>query len=511
MYILDLLAPELIVTVGAVVVLVIGTAGRGAWRTASGWLALATLVGAFITAAYRPLPEGVSLPGIEVTWLAWVTRLVGLGVSILLLLVAWHVPESGDRGEFFAMLLFSVLGVLLVGLASDLIVLFLALELVSVPTYVLVAVGRRHLHAQEAGVKYFFLGAVSAAMMVYGFSFLFGLAGSTDLGAVADAIGQRGMDDPLVVVGLTLSIAGLAFKIAAVPLHGYAADVYQGAAAPVTGMLGFLPKLAGMVALVTLVNATGWRLEGPLYWLLWIMSAATMTTGNVLALLQRNVKRTLAYSSIAHSGYMLMALLVGPVLGESIRDGVTALFFYITVYGVMNLGAFAVLAYVRVGDREAEDLDDVAGLATRDGVAALVMAICMFSLMGMPPTGGFLAKVGLFGSVFAAGGTAMIVLAVIGLVNAAIGAAYYLRIAGACYLREPVGHASLVPAFSLRVGMALCCLIVLALGIGPNNLLRCVSQASRDLRRSSRASLVQYAPGADGADGAIVPGRSADH
>lgn len=478
---LDLLAPELVVAAGAMVVLLMGVATRRSWRDAAAGLALLVLLGAFAL-AIRTAPDGQWLGGVRIGWLAWITRLVGLAVSALLLLVAWHLPASRQRGEFFAMLMFSTLGVLLVGAADDLLLLFLALELVSVPTYVLVVMGRNHLRAEEAGVKYFFLGAMAAAMTVYGFSFLYGICGSTSLAHVSAAVAQRGLSDPLVIVGLTLSVAGMAFKIAAVPLHFYAADVYQGAAAPVTGMLGFLPKMAGMIALIKLVALSGWPLEGAPFWLLWVVAAATMTVGNVLALLQRNVKRMLAYSSIAHSGYMLIGLLVGPLGGEPMRDGVTAMLFYISVYAVMNLGAFAVLAYLKVRGQEAEDLDDIAGLSQRDGVAALILAVCVFGLMGMPPTGGFLAKVYVFGSALATDRPAMIALAVIAVINSAIAAAYYLRIVGACYLARPVGEVSSEPAFSLKVGLALCGLLVLALGLGPQNLMRCVSQASRDLR-----------------------------
>ncbi|MFQ6048776.1 MAG: NADH-quinone oxidoreductase subunit N, partial [Phycisphaerae bacterium] len=196
--------------------------------------------------------------------------------------------------------------------------------------------------------------------------------------------------------------------------------------------------------------------------------------------------------------YMLVGLLVGPLGAGPMRDGITAVLFYIAIYGVMNLGAFAVLACLQVRGQEAEDIDEIAGLARRDGVLALVMAICVFSLMGMPPTAGFLAKVYIFGSALASYTTAMIVLAVIGVVNSAIAAAYYLRIVGACYLRDPIGRVQPTRGFPLRLGMALCSVIVLAVGIGPNNLLRCTDQAGQDLQpaRVSERVVVRPSPGA---------------
>jgi len=490
-----LLAPELLLIVGAVLTMIAGLAGRAGWRVCAPWLAFAATAAALVTQWSAPAPAAADLPGIRITSLTAYVRLITLSIGLLVLLVNMHLPESHERGEFFGLVLFSAAGVTLTATADDLIGLFLALELVSVPTYVLVAAGSREARAQEAGMKYFFLGALAAAVLVYGLSFIYGAAGTTRLSAMA---GRLEMTDPYALVGLLLAVAGASYKLAAVPFHVYAADVYEGAASPVAGVLGFFPKLAGFVALIRLMglvtpmyagpDETAWIPPDVLFWVLWALAAATMTVGNCLALLQTNVKRVLAYSSIAHSGYMLVAVLVGPALtGGLMRNGWSAMLFYVAAYGVMNLGAFGLLALIRAQDRPAEDIRDLAGLARQHPVVALAIAICLFSLMGMPPTVGFLGKVFIFVGALSLGDDdphrhAMIVLAVVGVLNAAVGAAYYLRIIGAVYLREPREVPQLTADRPLQVGVALCCGLLLLAGIWPRHLASLANDAAGDLR-----------------------------
>lgn len=310
-------------------------------------------------------------------------------------------------------------------------------------------------------------------------------------------------------IGLLLAIGGLAFKVAAVPFHVYAPDVYEGAASPVTGLLGFVPKLAGFVALVKLLEVCAWNLPREVMWALWLLAVATMTAGNVLALLQINVKRVLGYSSIAHSGYMLVALLVGPVAGEGpLRDGVAALLFYIGVYGVMNLGAFAVLAAHERGGRAMETYEDLAGLARHAPAMALALAVCVFSLMGLPPTAGFLGKVYVFFSAFSVPSSdpfqdPLHTLVVIGVLNSAVGAAYYLRIAATAYLGAPPAQTAsqrLTSAggWPLRVGVALCALTLLVLFARPVQLLRPAREATAMIQQSvahARATVARVSTG----------------
>ncbi len=475
-----LLAPELIVIAGAGLVLLVGLGASQGARSATRILALASVFAALLVSCYNGPPAGVELAGMRFGPLAYYIRLIALSVGFLVLLVHWHLPHPSERGDVFAMILFSLAGILITSLADDLVLLFLAVELVSIPSYILVSISRSDLRAQEAGLKYFFLGALSAALLAYGFSFLYGASGTTSLSHMcfSDAGG-------FVTLGLLLAFSGVAFKVAAVPFHVYAADVYQGAASPVTGLLGFFPKVAGFVALVKLLFlvqppdllTTGWNLPAAAFAFLWVVAAVTMTVGNVLGLMQSNVKRMLAYSSIAHSGYMLVGLLAGPaVRGGPLRDGLSAMLFYIAIYGAMNLGAFAVLALIRARGRAAEELDDLAGLGRREPLAALALAICVFSLMGLPPTAGFFAKVYVFSAAISAGGEyglSLIVLAVIGVINSAIAAGYYLRIVAACYLREPVAVPAAIPrSHGIRLGLMGCCLAVLVLGAWPDGLLK---------------------------------------
>jgi NADH-quinone oxidoreductase subunit N len=491
------LGPEFILLIGACAVLVVG-----ATKASHGAPSIAPAVGLFVVilallATFQlGVPGGSEfLPGLWLTSLTFYTRLIALGVGLLVVLVNWHQPADVERGEYVSMVLFSLLGVLLTASANDLLVLFFAVELVSIPTYVLIALSREDSRSSEAAVKYFFLGAMAAAVLAYGLSFLYGAAGTTTLHTLAEGTVRSSLAlGPSVggaaLVGLLLVFAGLAFKIAAVPLHVYAADVYEGAASPVTGLLGFVPKLAGFVALIKIFGACQWSLPVSLQWMVWVVAAVTMTTGNVLGLLQTNVKRVLGYSSIAHTGYMLIALLVGPVAGAGpMRDGVAALLFYVAVYGVMNLGAFAALAAFKISGRAVETLDDLAGMAARAPVAALALAVCVFSLMGIPPLAGFLGKVYVFSSAFSLEQAhpfrgPLIALAVIGVVNSAVAAAYYLRIAATAYVRAGAEDVVPVGGRPVRWGLGLCSILMVVLFVWPRGLADQASDATSALRGS---------------------------
>ncbi|MAY73693.1 MAG: NADH-quinone oxidoreductase subunit N [Phycisphaerae bacterium] len=396
--------------------------------------------------------------------------LIAIVGAMLVLILAGTVDrdeeERIDRGEakfdalrmncaeFFAFFLFSMTGLMLVASANDLIWLFLALELTSLPTYIMVVIsGRRknQARAQEAGVKYFFLGALGAAVFLYGFAMLYGATGTTDLAEIAVSLREQSLSggiNAIGIAGLVISIIGLGFKIAAVPMHFYTPDVYQGASSSVSAMLAFVPKTAGFIAIVLILGATGWMsgrndpgLPTELYTTLWIMAAATMTVGNVMAILQNSVKRLLAYSSIAHSGYMLCGVIAGPgIVAGSMgagsanfwENGVAAVLFYLLCYGVMNAGTFAVLAcFERNRGGDIDDIDDLRGLLRSHPVLGVAMLLCVLSLMGLPPLLGFWGKLGLFTAIISSGEYA---LAIVLALNSAIAAFYYLRLAAAVYL-----------------------------------------------------------------------------
>ncbi|GAB5496718.1 MAG: NADH-quinone oxidoreductase subunit NuoN [Phycisphaerales bacterium] len=354
-------------------------------------------------------------------------------------------PLRLTSGEFYAFFLFSLTGLMLTASADSLIWLFLALELTSLPTYVMVTISTARSRAKEAGVKYFFLGALGAAIFLYGFALIYGGTGSVHLGEIHHQITLQMAGDGLngiTLAGLLIAILGIAFKIAAVPMHYYTADVYQGAATPVTAMLAFVPKTAGFIALILLCSAIGWHygetghaLPDTIRLLLWVMAVLTMTLGNVLAILQTSMKRMLAYSSIAHSGYMLVGIIAGP--GATFTEsGISAVLFYLLTYGVMSTGAFAVIASLerahaertQTGELaydEADSIEAIRGLARTKPLLGWSMVICALSMLGFPLTVGFFGKLPLFTSGIAAGELPLVI--VLG-INSAIAAFYYLRL-----------------------------------------------------------------------------------
>jgi NADH-quinone oxidoreductase subunit N len=313
--------------------------------------------------------------------------------------------------------------------------------------------------SQEAGVKYFFLGALGAAIFLYGFTLIYGGTGTTNLNQIHDVFMTRGIN-PIALAGLLLSLIGLCFKLGAVPMHFYIADVYQGAPAPVSAFLAFVPKAAGFVAIILLCAAVGWvwspdssgalgehgpysgtSLPEPIRLMLWVIAALSMTVGNVLAILQSSVKRLLAYSSIAHSGYMLVGVIAGPGEGTFTSNGISATLFYLLAYGVMNPGTFAVLACLERRDRdgnvqEIDSFEDLRGLCATRPLLGWTMVLCSLSLLGFPPLLGFLGKLPLFTSAIYAGELPLVI--VLG-INSAIAAFYYLRLFGAVLLEKPDG------------------------------------------------------------------------
>ncbi len=480
------LHPEIALFAATCIVMVLGLAKSSFWRGMSVWVTGLGLVAALVLSFFSPQTDGMlpnSLPYLKAMIAAiglmilplmggtvdrWYERTVGRGASF--------DPLRVTRGEFYAFYLLSLMGVMLCVTADDLIWLFLALELTSLPTYIMVAMSTPRLRSQEAGVKYFFLGALSAATFLYGFAMLYGATGTTQLQDIAIHFRTEGMG-LIGTLGLVMALIGVSFKIAAAPMHFYTPDVYQGAASPVSAFLAFAPKAAGFVVMIQLLSTVGWgwgehgiALPEALRITLWVIAAITMTFGNVLALLQSNAKRMLAYSSIAHSGYMLVGLLVGPGQGPIAGNGLGAAMFYLLCYGVMNLGAFAVLACLEKRDEhgelvEIETVEDLRGLhAARPGLA-WAMTLCALSLLGMPPLLGFWGKLGLFTSGISAGEIGLVVI--MGL-NSAVAAFYYLRLVRAVMLDtrdEDMDRPALTDMFGRRVAAGLSAVGVLVVVI----------------------------------------------
>lgn len=377
--------------------------------------------------------------------LVWYTRGLSLTLGAVLTLVLWNQIDDGHAAEAHACLLTIIAGTNLVAAANDLVGMFLALEMISIPTYVLLYLPRRDRATREATIKYFLLSVFSSALVLYGMSWLFGAAGTTNLSGIAAALTDSTRQDTGILrLALALLVAGLCFRITAVPFHFYAPDVFQGITSSNAALLSFVPKVAGFVALLRLIPLTGatesltaWVPDDAARNLLALLALLTMFVGNLMALRQSHLYRLMAYSSVAHAGYMLVGLAVGNV---GLIGGTTAVLFYLAVYGLMTLGVFALLSGAGGTERPLQTDSDLRGLSQLHPTAALLLAICLFSLTGLPPTAGFLGKLNLFLAAWAEGGLIGRGLAAVLALNAAIAAWYYLRLIALMYL-EPVDAA----------------------------------------------------------------------
>jgi NADH-quinone oxidoreductase subunit N len=337
-----------------------------------------------------------------------------------------------ERGEYYVLILFSTSGMMLMAQAADLIVVFLALELLSLPLYVLAAWARPRTESEEAGIKYFLLGAFATGFVVYGIALVYGGTGATSLTDIAAAVTAGTFTKYLLLIGAALILVGFGFKVAAVPFHMWTPDVYQGAPSPVTGFMAVGAKVGGFAALLRIFVTAFPSIEADLVPILWGLAALTMVVGNVLAISQTNIKRLLAYSSIAHAGYILMAFVTfgNPKFGP---DAVASALFYLMTYAITSYGAWAVVIALEKADNQGLEIADFAGLGRRKPVLAAAMTVFMLSLTGMPPTLGLVGKFYLFRTVIEGG---FIGLAVIGVLTSLISAYYYLRVVVVMYMRE---------------------------------------------------------------------------
>ena len=409
-------------------------------------------------------------------------RWFALAIGAVMVLMAWRPLAMGGTPEYLGSLLLVVAGLMLVASAANLVLLFVGLELISIPTYILLSLGRRDPAGQEAAAKYFYLSLLSSAIFLYGLSFLYGTTGTMQL--------TRFLDVPigfelLGKVAMVLIAAGLCFRITAVPFHFYAPDVYQGTIQANAALLSAVPKAAGLLALVRLI-VLGMPEMGPFAWKIFlVLSVLTMTLGNVLALWQENVRRLFAYSSIANAGYMLIGLAVGLVPGtvNGTWNGVGAMFFYLCVYVAATLGTFAIFAYLGREKQQIETVEELAGLGRTQPVMAAALAVCMFSLAGLPPAAGLWGKLMLFGSALNVQEPGVrpwfIGLAIIGVLNAAVAAYYYLRIVSLMYFREPLATPRAEGGPGPYLAALLCSLAVLGLFFYPGPLLKGCAEASR--------------------------------
>ncbi len=343
-----------------------------------------------------------------------------------------YIKRMGiERGEYYTLMLFSITGMMLMAQASDLIIVFLALELLSIPLYVLAAFARPNLQSEEAGVKYFLLGAFSTGFVVYGTALIYGATATTSLSGIFTAA-SNGTPSLLLTIGAALLLVGFGFKVAAVPFHMWTPDVYQGSPTAVTAFMSSGAKIAGFAALLRVFATAFPAISMDITGILWVLAALTMIVGNITAISQTNIKRMLAYSSIAHAGYILMAFV--PYGNKEVMPiSVAAGLFYLVSYAVTNFGAWAVAISLEKAEGKGLEISDFAGLAKKYPALAIAMTVFMLSFIGFPPTLGLVGKFYLFRAVIAGGYTG---LALIGVVTSLVSAYYYLRVVVNMYMRE---------------------------------------------------------------------------
>ena len=339
--------------------------------------------------------------------------------------------EEIHRGEYYALLLFGTVGMGLMVGSGELVLIFLGLEISSISTYILAGFRRTALRSNEAALKYFLLGSFATAFFLFGIALLFGATGTTILTEIRSALANAQANAALTWMGIAFLFVGLAFKVATVPFQVWTPDVYEGAPAPVTAFLSVGPKAAAMAAFLRIFLTALAPAAAKWFWLIWVSAVLTMFVGNLAALVQTNIKRMLAYSSIAHAGYILIAFAAGT------EHGVAAVLFYLVVYALMKLGAFTVVAHVSGPGEKRLNIRDYAGLATRQPLVAGCFAVFLFSLIGVPLTGGFLGKFYIFQAAIAEGSRWLLWLVILGAINTAISIYYYLRVVIAMYFREP--------------------------------------------------------------------------
>lgn len=469
---LRLIVPELIVTATALALMVLAAILPADRRPLLRWLAVA---GAG-TALSATLAGGV---GPAVAFAGMYTRdaltdVLQTTALVTTLLALWLSSEYVERtqfaGEYYALVLVAALGAMLMAASTDLIMLFLGLETLSIPLYVLAAFARTDLRSQEAGLKYFLLGAFSTSFFLYGIALLFGASGSTNLGALAE---HARAPEMIFQAGVALLTIGLAFKAAVVPFHFWAPDVYEGAPLPVTAYMSVIAKVGAFAAFLRVFVAALAPQASQWVPVLAAASVVTMILGNVAALRQTSIKRLLAYSSIAHAGFILTGVVAGRGAGAS------AVAFYLLAYTFMTLGAFAVVLMLQRRGEEADQIADLSGVAWRAPALGAAMALFMVSLAGLPPTAGFLAKFYVFTAVLDAG---QVGVAVVGVLTSVVSAYYYLRVAYTMFTGQPDADVALAGGRWVAAALVVTVAGVLVLGIVPARVTAFVQQVAQALK-----------------------------
>src|SRR6266849_3972659 len=475
--------PELILVAFGVAVMMIDPLLKpGASRKGLGYLSLAgtlcAIGAAFYQAAELARDPQFGAPGwfgmVRADSFAIFFHILIPAISAICILASLEYLEIQkiNTGEYYGLILFGTVGMVLMSSAVELVLIFIALEISSISTYILAGYRRRTASGTESSIKYFLLGSFATAFFLYGVALMFGATGSTSIDEISIAVGTGRVPGVLAFMAVALMIVGLGFKVASAPFHIWTPDVYEGAPAPVVGLMSTGPKAAAFAVLLRVMfeaNAPG------RFWLIWVSAALSMTLGNVGALVQDNVKRLLAYSSIAHAGYLLVAFAALP------SNGIPAAMFYAASYAAMNVGAFAVVSHFAGAGERYVTLEDYAGMGRRSPLLAATLTIFLLSLIGIPITGGFFAKFYVFSAALQAN---LVGLTIIGVLNSAVGAYYYLRVMVVMYMREPREEAPLPPVpTGLRAALTLTVFATIYLGILPGRVLEYASRSATELLR----------------------------
>lgn len=468
---LHALAPEIIVAAALCLAILVDTFGgersRWAGSTIAGLGLLLALI-PVVTLAYDGVTRSMFDGGYVVDTFALVFKGLFLLSGYVVVLISTNYIAEGDywEGEYYQLVLASVLGMMVMASSRDLIGIFIALELLSIPAYMLAAWRKRDLKSDEAGIKYYLMGVFATAVLLYGMSLLYGVTGVTNLEDIARVIGAGESSTPIVTLAILFVLIGFGFKVSLVPFHTWAPDTYEGAPTPVTAFLAVASKAAGFVALVQLVIIAFPGRSDVVQPLLWVLAAATMFVGNLIALRQNNMVRMLAYSGIAQAGYILAPLAVTPA--ADLDRALQAVVTYLLIYAAMNLAAFGVVIAVARKTRSAE-LESFGGLFTYAPGLTVVMTIALFSLAGIPPLGGWFAKFGVFAALVAPGTTAGYVLAVIVGINSVIALYYYARLARAMWMDDvPDGDTTPIRVpVSIKAALVLTTAVTVISGVYP--------------------------------------------
>lgn len=459
----QLLMPELIIILTFILVAIFDLF-NSIQKTVAAWL---TIVGCAI-ALYVSVDmlqagtEGTEFSNmIQVDKYSLFFNVIFLVSTILVVLISMNYLGRTDRrqGEYYLLILLATLGMMLMASGNELIVVFLGLELMSLSLYVLAGYFQRSMASSEAGMKYLLLGAFASGFFLYGIALIYGGAGTTSIPKIASAITVNATS-PLLLSGMFLLVVGFGFKVALVPFHQWAPDVYEGAPTSIAAFISAGPKAAGFAAFLRIFLEALQNIQSEWIVVVTILAALTMTVGNLVAIAQRNIKRMLAYSSIAHAGYVLVGL------AAANKDGISSAMFYLLVYCIMNIGAFGAVILARTEDGESLMISDYAGLGFKKPLLALFMTLMLLALAGFPPTAGFVGKFYIFRSAVESG---QIWLVIIGAINTAISAFYYLRVVVAMYMREPEAELDFHPYPGLLiVALTLAAIGVVLIGILPS-------------------------------------------